>query len=78
MASAALFSEPTIAQILEQVKAGFTSSYAVMPLLNGSTVPMATLYPLQPFSEDCISAVSPVKFYATQSPSFQSHSSIYY
>lgn len=69
IASAALFSEPTIAQILEQVQAGSTSSYAVMPLLNGSIVPMAPLYPLQPFSDDCISTVSPVRYYAMQSRS---------
>lgn len=55
IASAASFSEPTIAQILDQVQTGSTSGYAVMPLHNGSMVPLC---PLQPFSNDCISSVS--------------------
>lgn len=55
VASSSVMSEPTIAEILEQVQVGSTSGYAVMPLANNSMVPM---YPLQPFANDCISSVS--------------------
>ena len=58
VASVASFSKPTIAQTLERVQAGTISSYPVLPLLNGSIVPMASMYPLQQFSDDCVSTVS--------------------
>lgn len=49
-------SQPTIVDLLSQAQAGSqASSYAVMPLLNGSMVPF---YPLQPAVSATVTSVS--------------------